>query len=313
MSDSTPIVRHYSAEGAPRGFLKFALPVHQFFQVVWLSRSLVWNFVRRNLLGRFRGSLGGAGWVLVFPVFQFCVYFFVFGILFAPKDKLINEGPDPFFAVYLFAGILLFGAVTEGASLSLRSILQNGSLVKKVAFPCEVLPLTNALVSMVTYAVGCVVLVIVGLSIGQLDIGWSVLAWPILIVSALVFSTGLGLLLASANVLVRDVSQFWPIFSLAWFFLSPVFWRLHLVQEKADALNIPWATNLLVLNPAYNMLMAQRQIFGIGAKLTPEHYVSLFPHSLAQNLGFSVLWAVFMFFVGYGFFMSHRHKFADLV
>jgi len=306
------VVQHYDAATAPRGFFKHVGKVVGYPGLVWRSWDLVWNFFRRELLGRFRGSIGGVFWVLVQPVFQFVIYFAVFGILFAPKDDLEKYGLDPVFAVYLFAGILLFGSMMEGTNGSLRSVLTSGNLVKKVAFPSELLPLTPILVSATIYTVGCTVLVLVGLATGYVHLGWHTLAWPLLLACYIVFATGLGMVLATAQVFARDVSHLYGILGTAWFFSSPVFWRINMVQEKAQ--NFPWVIDLLVLNPAFCLLLAQRQVFGIGVveDRSLREFIN-YPIGLPGNLAISVTWAVVMFVVGYGFFVSRSHKFADLV
>ena len=313
MTGTPEIVHHYDAATARRGFFHHALPLHRYVRDAWAARTLVWNFYRRELLGRFRGSAGGFGWVMIQPVFQFIVYFAVFGILFAPRDQLREHGPDPLFALYLFAGIVMFNAVNEGSSNALLSVIGSANLVKKVAFPCELLPLTPILVSAGVYGVGCVVLLLIGLVTGQVSLGLNLLAWPLLLVCMVVFATGLGLLLAGANVFARDVGHLWGIWSQAWFFLSPVFWRMPMIRDKVDDLGVPWAIHLLVINPMYSLLLAQRQVFGIGTNLPPEEYEAYFPLNLGENLMVSAAWALFMLFIGYGFFMCNKRKFADLV
>lgn len=313
MTQTPEIIHSYEADTAQHGFFNHAARMFGYVPRCLKSRALLWNFARRELLGRFRGSAGGIFWVLVQPIFQFTIFFLVFGILFAPRDDLMQNGPSTVYALYLFSGILLFNTVIEGSNAALSSVIQNANLVKKVAFPCELLPLTPVLVSTVVYLVGCIVLLVVGLALGDLQLGAGLLAWPVLVACMLVFATGLGLLLASANVFARDVGHLYAILGQAWFFLSPVFWRLPLIQEKADAFDAPWAMHILLLNPVYCMLMAQRQIVGLGHEMPPAEYLANFPLGLWQNIGFSVIWAGVMFFIGYGFFMSRKHKFADLV
>ena len=77
----------------------------------------------------------------------------------------------------------------------------------------------------------------------------------------------------------------------------------------ADNPSLAWAVPYLPFNPAYCLVMANRQIFGVGAEVPQE----LFPHSLEQCILYSAIWAVAAFFIGYAAFMSKRHKFADLV
>jgi ABC-type polysaccharide/polyol phosphate export permease len=305
-------VHHYSVADARKGLLRHAAASYRYPHDAWRARVLLWNFLRRSLLGRFRGSALGAVWVLVHPVFQFAVYFTVFGVLFSSRD-LASEGPDPLFAVYLFSGILIFGAIQESATAGLSSVLANGNLVKKVAFPCELLPLTPVLVAACVYMVGCAVLIAVGVAAGQVVLGWGLLAWPVLVAALALFCTGLGMLLGAANVFVRDIAHIWGIAVTAWFFLSPVFWRPPLVTQKLADAGFPGAVDLLVLNPAYSFLLAQRQVFGIGGNLPADAQAELYPHDLGTSLMFCVAWAAATFVLGYGFFMSRRHKFADLV
>ncbi len=312
MTSSSSIVHHYSAETAPRGVLRHALWSYRYPSLVADSRILVWHFARRALLGRFRGSAGGLLWVLVQPVFQFLVYFFVFGYLFGGKGEG-GASPSVMFAVYLFAGVLLFGTIQESANQGLTAIVGNANLVKRVAFPCELLPLTPVLVAVAVYVVACGILLLFGGLTGVSALGWPMLAWPLLIVCLLVFCLGLGLILATVNVFVRDVSQLWPILSLAWFFGSPVFWPASQVRPFLEKIAPDNPYDLLFLNPAYPLLAGQRLVFGVGADLDPAMRAGYIPHSLGTVLAVGAGWAVLTFVIGYGLFMSRKHKFSDLV
>ncbi len=305
-------IQHYSAENARTSLLHHAVRVGDYPAMLVRRHSLLWNFFRRDLLGRFKGSALGIFWVLIQPVFMFCVYFAIFGILFAPRDDPAG-GPNPAFAMYLFAGILSFGAINESTSTALGSILGSANLVKKVKFPCEMLPLVPVLVSMVVYIVGCGVLLIAGLAFGEVRIGLDFLWWPVLIVVQLVFATGVGLLLAGANVFLRDIGHLYRIFATAWFFLTPNFWRLDMVESTFSGVGAGWVANALLFNPALPMVLAQRQVFGIGHTWSDELYAGAFPFSLPVNIALSFAWAAFALVLGYGFFKSRRHKFADLV
>lgn len=313
MSGSPEIIHHYSVDTAPRGFLRHAFPMFSYPLRAWESREVVWNFFRRELLGRFKGTAGGVLWVMVQPLIQFAVYFLVFGILFGTGSADPAGRGGMYFAVYLFAGIVLFNSITEGSNRALTSVVDNGNLVKKVAFPCELLPLTNVLVSTTIYAFACGVLLVIGLFLGEVHIGWPILCWPLLVVCNVFFVTGLGLLLAGTNVFARDVQHLYGVFSMAWFFLSPVFWPMSMVAAKAAEFDVPGIMDYIVLNPAYGFLMAQRQIFGIGVDLPAAEYAINYPMSLGTHLVVCAAWGLIMFFVGYGFFMSRKHKFADLV
>lgn len=321
----TELVNHYSASTPKKGVLGYAMRAGAYAPLLWKSRVLAWNFFRRELLGRFRGSFLGVFWVLLQPAFQFLTYFAVFGILFARSSEL----PKVDFAIYLFAGIVFFSSVVEGTNTAMRSILANANLVKKVAFPCEVLPLTPTLVAAVVYLVGSLVLLIAGLVAAgflaanadagaaspPLEIGFSIFALPILLCLHIIFVVGLGLFLAATNVFARDTSYLYAIFTQAWFFLSPNFWTTSLIYGTAKdyGLSESTANLLMMLNPMFPFLMAQRQVFGVGANLSPQKYAQIFPTTLGENLLMAATWAIAIFVIGYGFFMSRKRKFADLV
>jgi lipopolysaccharide transport system permease protein len=300
---SPAIVHEYDAARRRRGILRHLGPVVSYPALAWQQRLLVQNFFRRELLGRFRGSFLGVFWVLVHPIFLFAIYYVVFGYFFRVKWNPLLGRPDPEFAVYLFSGIIVYTAFMEATGRACTVITDNGNLVKKVAFPCELLPLHLGMVSLMVYLVGAVVLLVVGGSLGNVVIGAKLLLWPVVLVIHAALALGIGLLLACLHVFMRDMTQIWGILSQAWLFLSPVFW--HVDQFKAQ---LGSAVALLYLNPIYPLIQAHRHVLGVGVKgeLTVDE-------PLGQVLLLSAAWALFFLLLGYGVFMSRREKFADLV
>ncbi|MEO6597199.1 MAG: ABC transporter permease, partial [Planctomycetota bacterium] len=176
-SGSAPVEKTYSAETARHTFLANLLPVLGYPLAIWRNRYLVGNFFRRELLGRFRGSVLGLFWVLVHPIFLFIVYYLVFGYLF----NKAGAAPSQEFAIYLFSGVIGFASLNEGISRSCTCVVDNGNLVKKVAFPCQLLPVPVILVSLMVYVVGSVVCVAFGWAAGVLEPGWSLLLMPVVL------------------------------------------------------------------------------------------------------------------------------------
>lgn len=299
-----PRVRRYSAAAVEHGFWQRVLQPMLGYPVLMVQhRYLLQNFFRRELLGRFRGSALGMFWVLIQPLFQFCIYFLVFGYLFGRS----GVAPSTDFALYLFTGIIAYNALAEGCMRSCSSVVENGNLVKKVAFPSELLPVHSVLVAQTVYLVGALVGLVLGLCNHVLHPDWTLLLLPVVMLVQTVFTIGLGLLLANLNVFARDVQQLWAIISMAWMFLTPVFWLPNQLKDHLGG----WLQAILSFNPAYPLLQAHRIVLGardMQINETTVQFGNLWLHLLVASG-----WALFFMALGLALFRSKKHKYADLV
>jgi lipopolysaccharide transport system permease protein len=304
---ATP-VHSYSAEDAPRGFFRHVLPLLQLPAEMVRHRYLIMNFFRRDLLGRFRGSLLGVFWVLVHPIFLFTIYYLVFGLLFGKWQQ--HQLPDPSFAIYLFSGVVAFQALIEGTSRSCTSVVENGNLVKKVAFPSHLLPVHVNLVALLVYLVGATVCTVCGTALGVLHPGWSLLALPLVLLVQFTMAYGLGLFLANLQVFSRDTGHLWGIAATAWMFLTPVFWYPDLMLKKFG----PDVAAVFDLNPAAHLVQAHRIVLGAHDYVNPDDPTSGVTFgNLWEHLGVTALWAVALLVIGFGTFTSRSHRYADMV
>jgi ABC-2 type transport system permease protein len=177
--------------------------------------------------------------------------------------------------------------------------------VKKVAFPSEVLPIHVGIVSLAIYGVGAIVSIATSIITSTWTPGLELLALPLVMIVQFVMIVGMGMLLGNANVFVRDVSQLWRIFGMAWMFLTPVFWMPSMLYKALGSDSIV-PSIMMNANPAYPLIMAQRvALFGEH----PEQGIV----DLWGNLGIAALWAIGFLVVGYTTFVANEHKHADIV
>ena len=113
-------------------------------------RDLVTTSVRRDLEARFKGTVLGWLWPLVHPLFLFGVYYFVFTELLQVKMPGLPEDKKAGMGVFMFVGITVWATIAETLNRGTNVIIDNGNLIKKLAFPSEILPLNVTLVGLVT-------------------------------------------------------------------------------------------------------------------------------------------------------------------
>jgi ABC-type polysaccharide/polyol phosphate export permease len=289
-------VRHHDAATFRRGFFDHVGSIVRFPSLVWANRYMVQNFLRRDLMSRAHGSVLGVWWILLQPLFLFAIYYVVFGFFLARTQE-----PSAAFAIYLFSGVIVFHALTESSTQACGIVVDNSNLVKKVAFPAEVLLVHVSLVSVVIYLVGAVVLLAAGLLSGLAQPGWLLFALPLVLLVQFTMTLGIGLVLANFHVFLRDTAQLWRLATMAWMFLSPVFWMPSDLDGKVPPAVLDW---MQALNPAWSLIQAHRLVLG-GAS---QQFGAFWPH-----LGTAAAWAVVLLLLGYGLFMSRKHKFADLI
>jgi ABC-2 type transport system permease protein len=194
-------------------------------------RELLWNLTLRELRGRYKRSVLGWGWSLLNPIAFMVVYTFAFSlILDATPEPGVPSGLESY-AFFLLCALLPWTFFNVSVTTSMESIVSNGALVRKVAFPREHLIISTVLAGMFTLAIELVVLSVALAFVGNIVLPWIPL---IILASVLVamFATGLGLALAAGAVYFRDLSYLWGIVVQAWFFATPIVYPPEIVDEQ---------------------------------------------------------------------------------
>jgi ABC-type polysaccharide/polyol phosphate export permease len=182
-------------------------------------RELLWNLTLRELRGRYKRSILGWGWSLLNPIAFMLIYSFAFGlVLRADPDAGDPSGLDSY-AFFLLCGLLPWTFFNVAVTTAMSSIVGNGPLVKKVAFPREHLVVSTVLAGLFTLGVELLVL-----SVALVFVGNVVLVWVPLIVLTAVLVAGF--------VYFRDLSYLWSIVVQGWFFATPVVYPPSLVRDQ---------------------------------------------------------------------------------
>ena len=270
------------------------LLIPSFIKVLWHRRELIWRLAQRDILGRYRGSLLGWAWTFINPLAMLAVYTFVFSQVFKARWSNatgVDQGPL-FFAVNLFAGLIVFNQFSECFVKAPGIILSNPSFVKKVVFPLEILPVVTVLSAFVHTVSSLIILMIFALiSKGglQLEYGWLILVW----LPMLLLCLSITWLFSIVGVCFRDFSQISGVITSALLFLSPVFFPLSALPLKLQP--------LLALNPIAIIIEQTRQVTIAG-----DHPSMLY---LIMGTALSIIAAEFSMKI----FMRIKPSFADML
>jgi ABC-2 type transport system permease protein len=218
---------------------------------LWQYRNLLLNLVRRDLRIRYKESFLGFLWSLLNPMMYLAIFYVVFVII-------LHNGL-PHFPVFLLSGLLpwtLFQNTLMGAT---NSVVGGAPLLKRVAFPREVLPL--AVVGANIFQFFLQMLVLLGFLVVfryHFVSPYLLLVIPALIVEILVL-TGLSLMVSSVTVYLRDVAHFMELATLFWFWLTPVVYPPVMVYDHFVNHHLPFG--LYLLNPMVVVVMAFQRAF----------------------------------------------------
>ena len=191
------------------------------------------NLVRREVRQRYRGSALGLLWTLITPAIMVGAYTLVF--------KFLLGITIPHYAVFLVLGLTVWTFFFGGAQMAASSLVNNASLVTKVSFPRQIIPL--AAMTGNAFTAGAMLAVTLPLCLIFTEGSWAPLVVVPLLIGLLgLFTIGIGLLLASVNVYFRDVEHILGAIGLPWIFVTPVFYSFSTNTALEDH---AWAGYLL--------------------------------------------------------------------
>jgi lipopolysaccharide transport system permease protein len=258
---------------------------------LWRNRDLIWQLAKREVIGRYRGSVAGLLWSFLNPLLLLVVYTFVFSVVFKARWSTGSDSKTEF-AILVFAGMIVHAVFSESVNRAPTLILGNANYVKKIVFPLEILPWVALGSSLFHAAVSLVVLL---LFFGAVNLHFhptTVLA-PIVLLPLLFYAMGVTWFLASLGVFIRDVAQTTGLITSVLMFTSPVFYPLSALPERYHP--------ILYLNPL-TLVIEQFRDVAIWGRM---------PNWRATLL--SLIASVIVAWLGFAWFQKTRRGFADVI
>ena len=260
------------------------------FASIWKNRGLIRTLVRRDVLGRYTGSFGGAFWTVLNPLLMMLTYFFVFGVVM--KTHIGNDKSLTAFALYFLAGMLPWLAFNEAVARAPFILLEHRNFIKKLVFPVETLPVNVVMAGLVTEFFG-MILFALALVLIRGRVPWTLVYLPLVIVPQVMLTAGLAWFLAALGVFVRDLGQIIGYLLTVLMFVTPIFYPENALP--------PFAAAIQTFNPMFALVHSYRAVLLDAA--APDW----------QSLGWLALAAATMFLLGHAWFYKLRKSFADLI
>ena len=219
---------------------------------IYEYRLMVYSLVKRDLRGKYKGSVLGFMWTFVNPLLQLLVYNMVFSII-------MRAGVEKFY-LYLFVGLipwLFFSAAITGGS---TCIIAQKDLIKKIRFPREIIPISYVTSQFVNMLLSFIVVIIVAVVSGvKLTVG-GILCLPVIMLVEYMMALGIALISSSLTVYFRDLEHILAIVAMAWLYATPICYPETMVPEKY--------LSLYRLNPVTPVVNAYRDVLYYGK--TPD-------------------------------------------
>ncbi len=261
-----------------------------FFKDFFQFRNLLYAFVANDLRFRYVGSSIGFFWTVIDPIVELAIYTFVFSVLL--KVRFAPEGDTTNYALFLFCGMITWFNIQETLSRCTTVLNESAHLIKKMRFPSVILPSQVVLSGMVNQAIRILILV-VGVLVTGYGVSYHVLFVPFLMFAQILFTLGLGMIVATLGMFFKDISHVMKAVLMVWMFMTPIFYPPAAFPRKFYA--------LLVMNPLAHLVGMYQELL-LNLRFPHQGSVIIFGAS-----------ALFLFFVGSYVFARYQGQFADLV
>ncbi len=231
-------------------------------------------------------------WVFLGPLLMIILYTLVFSEILGLRFRQVEGVTN--FGLYLYCGLIPFLAFSTSINKSVGSIRSNSTLVQKVVFPLEILPLSTAVTAVLDQIFQFSALAVLILILGT-ELQWTMLLIPLLMIPQLLFYLGLGYLGSVVGTYLPDVQETLRAIVRAMFFLTPILWPVSMVADRK------YLSLVVDLNPLAYLVGAYRALVFEGR--LPDGLATLY----------FTLFALALCFVGFLLFTRAKRHFADLV
>jgi len=257
-----------------------------YLRSVWARREFALAIPRAELHAKHQDTVLGHVWHLLNPLLQVGVYYLVFAVVLDVSRGVPN------FVGFLAIGVFVFHFTTRSATAGAKSLVKNDGLLKAIAFPRAILPLSVVLYQLASFTFALVAMFGIVLVTGEEPAATWLLIIPVIALQFL-FNLGIAMFVARLTHHFRDVTQVLPFILRIWLYLSGVFWDpdRRLAEKAPELLSVSHA------NPAYTFIKLVRTAILDNTVGSPRLWL------VAAG------WSVGMLIFGFLFFRAREHEY----
>ncbi len=206
---------------------------------------LIEELVSRDFKVKYKRSILGVLWSLLYPLLTMTVMAIVFSNVFKFSTPGVN------YLVYLMTGLVIFNYFSEASNLAMSSVVANFSLINKVYIPKYIFPLTKCLFVGINFLLTLIPLYIIIFATGT-SINIYHLLLPYAFLCLFLFTIGIGFILATISVFLRDMFYIYGVLITLWTYLTPIMYDINMLN--------PTFAFILKFNPLYQFINFSRTI-----------------------------------------------------
>lgn len=255
---------------------------------LYTYRELLKTNIKKEIRGKYKGSILGVLWSFINPLLQVAVYAIVFPYIM--KQQMDKDT----FLIFLIIGIIPWTYFTTVIGQGMVTIRSNSGIIKKVYFPREILPISVILSGAINFLISCVIILLFTI-FGGVGVSWHLVFLPVIAIIQSLFSLGIVFALSAINIYVKDAEY------IVQFILNMAFYATPILYEVSIFDSAPFIKKIIALNPMATIINCYRDIFLYHQ--VPE---------LSGLLGVGIM-SIVIAFVGYRIFKKLEKGFAEEV
>lgn len=252
------------------------------FKDLYQYRELLKTNIQKEIRGKYKGAWLGVVWSYLNPLLMLIVYSVVF--------SKIMKIQIPNYTMFLFTALIPWTFFTQTVSQGAFSVVANGSILKKVYFPREIIPISIVTSNVITFLISCIIMLFF-IFVTGLGVSWYILLFPVVLISQYVLLLGITFILSSVTVYIRDLEHIITVLLMVMFYGTPIVYSMDMVPASMKA--------ILLLNPMTPIINSYRDI--LFYKQMPN----------LKDLALIIIVAIVLFNIGLVIFRKLERNFAE--